>query len=65
MGAGLGAALALSLALSSSRDIAAMIAHSAEPANTFAVFVGAFAVLCAVGATLTGLIFLMIEEGER
>jgi hypothetical protein len=62
MGALLGALLALSLLATGTR-LFAMIAHGAAPALTATVLVGTFAAMFAVGATLTGWIFLAMEGG--
>ena len=62
MGALLGALLALSL-LATGTGLFAMIAHSAAPGLTATVLVGTFTAMFAVGATLTGWIFLAMEGG--
>jgi hypothetical protein len=60
MGAVLGAALAL-LLIGTGAGVFATIAHGAATGSTSAVLVGAFAAIFAVGATLTGWMFLAIE----
>jgi hypothetical protein len=64
MGGLLGIALAVSLIAMNARNILDLIALSASPWMTGMVFVSIFALFCAVGATLTGLIFIMAEEDE-
>lgn len=62
MGALLGAFLALSL-LVTEAGLFDLIANSAAPRLTVMILVGTFAAVFAVGATLTGWIFLAIERG--
>jgi hypothetical protein len=62
MGGGLGAFLAVSLMIGDGRPIAAMILNSAAPGLTTLVFVGIFASVFAVGAAITGLLFVSMEE---
>jgi O-antigen ligase len=64
MGGLLGTALAVSLIVMNARNILDLIALSASPWMTGMVFVSIFALFCAVGATLTGLIFIMAEEDD-
>jgi len=64
MGGVLGTALAVSLIVMNARNILDLIALSASPWMTGMVFVSIFALFCAVGATLTGLIFILAEEDE-
>ena len=63
MGAGLGAVLALSVFAAVVPSIAQMISHAAAPGQTMMILVGSFAAMFAVGATLTGWIFLAMERG--
>jgi len=64
MGGALGTALAVSLIAMNARNILDLIALSASPWMTGMVFVSIFALFCAVGATLTGLIFILAEEDD-
>jgi hypothetical protein len=62
MGALLGTGLALALIVMDSGRIIEMIAGSAQPRMTTLVFVGVLGSICAVGATITGLIFMLAED---
>jgi hypothetical protein len=62
MGIALGLALSFVLALIDSSAIALLIAHSSEPRTTMMIIVGYFTLAFAVGATLTGFVFTMMEE---
>jgi len=62
MGAMLGALLALSLLATRTHGILEMIVNSAAPGRTMVIFVGTLAAMVAVGAMLTGWIFLAMEE---
>lgn len=62
MGATLGASLALTLLIADSRNIFAMIVNSAAPKLTMLAFLGIFATTFAVGAALTGLLFMAMEQ---
>jgi hypothetical protein len=62
MGVALGLGFALALTFVDAFGIATLIAHSFQPKLTLAIFVGTFTLAFAVGATLTGLIFTMMEE---
>lgn len=62
MGAGLGTFLALTLLVADSRSIFSMIVDSAVPELTILAFLGIFAGTFAVGATLTGLLFVWMED---
>ena len=62
MGAGLGLLLSLTLIVSGAGNVFEMIINSEEPKLTVAIFVGFFASIIAVGATLTGLILMAIED---
>jgi hypothetical protein len=64
MGGLLGTALAVTLIVINARNILDLIALSASPWMTGMVFVSVLALFCAVGATLTGLIFILAEEDE-
>jgi hypothetical protein len=62
MGVALGLGFALALTFIDAFGIATLIAHSFQPKTTLAIFVGTFTLAFAVGATLTGLIFTMMEK---
>jgi hypothetical protein len=62
MGASLGTGLALALILVDRGRLLEMIASSAPPGVTTLVFVGLLGSVCAVGATITGLIFMLAED---
>jgi len=62
MGAALGTALAIALILTDTGRIFEMIVSSAQPRVTTLVFVGVLGSICAVGATITGLIFMLAED---
>jgi hypothetical protein len=63
MGALLGTGLALALITMDTGRIFEMIVSSASPQTTTLVFVGVLGSICAVGATITGLIFMLAEDG--
>jgi hypothetical protein len=58
----LGTALAVSLIAMNVRNILGLISLSASPWVTGMVFVSVVALFCAVGATLTGLVFILAED---
>jgi len=62
MGAMLGTALALALIMTDTDRIIEMIVSSVQPRMTTLVFVGVLGSICAVGATITGLIFMLAED---
>jgi hypothetical protein len=62
MGVALGLGLSIALALIHSSTIAVLIAHSSEPRTTLLTIVSFFTLAIAVGATLTGFVFTMMEE---
>ena len=62
MGATLGTALAFALILTDTDRIFEMTVSSAQPRVTTFVFVGVLGSICAVGATITGLIFMLAED---
>jgi hypothetical protein len=62
MGASLGTGLALALITMDTGRIFEMIVSSANPRITAFVFVGVLGSICAVGATITGLIFMLAED---
>jgi hypothetical protein len=61
MSAALGLMLALLLLFSNGHCILDMIVNSAAPELTMAVLIAVFTVLFGVGATLTGLLFILVE----
>jgi len=63
MGASLGTGLALALITMDTSHIFEMIVSGANPRITTFVFVGVLGSICAVGATITGLIFMLAEDG--
>jgi hypothetical protein len=62
MGIAFGLAFAFVLTLIDTLGVMALIDHSADPKTTMIVFVGSFALAFAVGATLTGFVFMVMEE---
>ena len=62
MGATLGTGLALALLMMDTGRIFEMIVSSAQPRITTLEFVGVLGSTCAVGATVTGLIFMLAED---
>lgn len=62
MGASLGTGLAVSLIIMNARHIFEMIVSSSHPRITMIVFVGALGSVCAIGATITGFIFVLTEN---
>ena len=58
----LGTILAVLLVAINVQSILGLISLSASPLVTAMVFVSIIALFCAVGATLTGLIFILAEE---
>jgi len=62
MGGLLGTVLAVLLVSMNVRNILGLISLSASPLVTGMFFVSVIALLCAVGATLTGLIFMLAED---
>jgi len=62
MGVAMGLAFAFVLTLVDRIGVMALINHSADPKTTMLVFVGSFTLAFGVGATLTGLVFMMMEE---
>jgi hypothetical protein len=63
MGASLGTGLALALLTIDTNHIIEMIVSSRYPQITTFVFVCVLGSICAVGATITGLIFMLDEDG--
>jgi hypothetical protein len=62
MGGLLGTVLAALLVAMNVRNILGLISLSASPWVTGMVFVSVVALFCAVGATLTGLIFILSDD---
>lgn len=62
MGIVLGLSVAIALSCVESFGIAPLIAHSLDPEMMFAVFLTTFTLAFAVGMTLTGFVFTMMEE---
>jgi hypothetical protein len=62
MGIALGLGFSFALALMDSSTVADLIAHSAEPRTTTVIIFSYFTLAFAVGATLTGFVFTMMEE---
>jgi hypothetical protein len=62
MGVALGLGFALALTFIDAFGVATWIAHSYQPKATLAIFVGTFTLAFAVGTTLTGLVFTIVEE---
>jgi hypothetical protein len=63
-GAGLGATAAALSVVSDAGNVSEMIRNSSEPTQTSIIFLTAITLWCAVGATLTGFILIMIEESK-
>jgi hypothetical protein len=61
-GAGLGLFLSLTLIISNTGRIFEALVNSSNPKIMTLMFVGTFSFILAVGATLTGLIFSVIEQ---
>jgi hypothetical protein len=62
MGIAMGLAFAFVLTLIDRFGDMALIDHSADPKTTMIVFVGSFTLAFGVGATLTGFVFMMMED---
>lgn len=62
MGACLGAMFALTLIVSNTANIFDMMTRAPSPQGTVAIFVGATSLFFAVGATITGFIFIQVEK---
>ncbi len=62
MGIAMGLAFAFVLTLIDTIGVMALINHSADPKTTMLVFVGSLTLAFGIGATLTGLVFMMMEE---
>ncbi|MGJ4931748.1 hypothetical protein ACQR1I_08490 [Bradyrhizobium sp. HKCCYLS2038] len=62
MGTALGLGFAFALTHMDTFGISRLIAHSVEPNMTLTIIVAALTLSFAVGATLTGAVFTMMEE---
>ena len=62
MGAAMGLGFCLLLALTGWHDLANMIAHDAAPKVTAIMLIGFTSLMFAVGATLTGMVLMSLEE---
>ena len=62
MGVAMGLAFALVLSLIDKYGLVNLIDHSADPETTILEFVGTLVLTFGIGATLTGLIFIMTED---
>jgi hypothetical protein len=63
MGMTLGLGFALLLSLTDKFGIRDLIAHSEAPLSTMSVIIGSFALMFGIGATLTGLLMTMEDDG--
>jgi hypothetical protein len=62
MGVAMGLAFALILTVADPSGIMNLINHSITPGMNLTIFVGTTVLTFAIGATLTGLVFMMTEE---
>ncbi|WP_315721264.1 MULTISPECIES: hypothetical protein [unclassified Bradyrhizobium] len=62
MGTALGLGFAFALTQVDAFGISPLIARSGDPHLTFTVLVGTFTLAFAVGATMTGIVFTMMQE---
>jgi hypothetical protein len=62
MGVALGLGFSLALTSIDAFGIATLIANSLQPRATLGIFVGTFTLAFAVGATLTGLVFTLMND---
>jgi hypothetical protein len=62
MGVAVGLAFSLILTLADPTGIMTLINHSAAPETTLALFVGTIILTFGIGATLTGLVFMVTED---
>jgi len=62
MGVAMGLAFSLVLTIADPSGIITMINHSDAPGMTLVMFVGTIVLTFAIGATLTGLVFMMSED---
>jgi hypothetical protein len=62
MGVAMGLVFTLVLSIADPAGIMTLIRHSASPGPTWSMFVGTVVLTFAIGATLTGIIFIMTED---
>ena len=62
MGIAMGLAFSLILTIADLSGIITLINHSATPGITLTMFVGTIVLTFGIGATLTGLVFTMMED---
>jgi hypothetical protein len=62
IGAGLGLAFSFAMLLDDAFGLGTLISHGADARTITAIFVGIFTLALAVGATLTGFVFTMMEK---
>ena len=62
MGATLGLSLAIALMMTNDRHVFNLLANDADPGLATAVFVGVFVLIPAIGASLSGLVFILMED---
>jgi hypothetical protein len=62
IGIAMGLSFAFVLTLIDTIGVMALINHSADPKTTIVVFVGSVTLAFGIGAKLTGLVFMMMEE---
>lgn len=62
MGVALGLVFSFTLLLIDAFGITTLISHGPDTSEVTAIFVGTFTLAFAVGATLTGFVFTMMEE---
>ena len=62
MGAALGLVFSFAMILNDAFGLGTLISHGADAGTITAIFVGTFTLALAVGATLTGFVFTMMEE---
>ncbi len=64
MGVAMGLVFTLVLSIADPAGMITLIRHSATPGLTWTMFVGTVVLTFAIGATLTGFVFIMTEEAE-
>jgi hypothetical protein len=63
MGVALGLGFALLVSLIDRFGVRDLVAHSEAPFSTMSIIVGSFALMFGIGATLTGLLMTMEDDG--
>jgi hypothetical protein len=63
MGTAMGLAFCFLLLLTGRHDLVNMIAHNPQPKITAILLIGFTSLIFAVGATLTGMVLMTLEEG--